>query len=120
MKTTGCYWRKSVLYVLAFVAVILIGAEIFSTYRSVFNLIVYGMVALGGLFLLVSWHARTFAYRCAECGHEFEIPAWKDLVSPHGVNKNGGWKYLRCPGCGHWMKARIIPKEHIHENMKEI
>ena len=115
MKTISYYWRKTILYVIAFVAAVLAGAAIFSAYRSVFSLIVYGMVALSGLFLLASWHARTFAYRCAECGLEYEISVWKNLVSPHGVDKKGGWKYLRCPSCGHWVKARIIPKEHIKE-----
>lgn len=115
MKTMGYYWRKTVLYLAAFVAIIVVGAVIFSTYRSVFSLIAYGLVVLGGLFLLVNWHARTFAYRCVDCGHGFEISAWKDLASPHGVDKKGGWKYLRCPDCGRWMKARILPKEHAQE-----
>lgn len=26
-----------------------------------------------GLVVLANWHTRTFAYRCAKCGHEFEI-----------------------------------------------
>ena len=115
MKTMGDYWRKTILYLAIFVVIIVVGAVIFSTYRSVFSLIVYGMVVLGGLFLLVNWHARTFAYRCVECGNVFEITLWKDLVSPHGVGKKGGWKYLRCPSCGRRMKARVIPKDLIRE-----
>jgi len=115
MKPTGNYWGKNILRITAFVAVVILGAVILSANRSVFSLIVYGIVVLGGLFLLVSWHARTFAYRCVGCRHVFEIPVWKDLVSPHGVDKEGGWKYLRCPSCGRWMKARIIPKEPIKE-----
>ena len=115
MKTMGYYWRKTVLYLLVFIIIIIIGAVIFSTYRSVFSLIVYGLVVLGVLFILVNWHARTFAYRCADCGFEFEISIWSDLISPHGVDKKGGWKYLRCPDCGRWMKARLLPKEHAQE-----
>ncbi len=81
MKTTSYYWRKTILYVIAFVAVLLAGAAIFAAYRSVFSLIVYGLVTLGGLFLLASWHSRTFAYRCAECGLEYEISVWRNLAT---------------------------------------
>ncbi len=47
------------------------------------------------LLLLVRWHARNFAYRCPECGQEFEISVFTDFISPHGVGK----KYLKCPRC---------------------
>jgi DNA-directed RNA polymerase subunit RPC12/RpoP len=53
------------------------------------------VIAVGILFLLVRWHARNFAYRCPECGQEFEISTFTDFISPHG----GGKKYLRCPRC---------------------
>lgn len=70
-------------------------------------------VAIIGLALLVRWHARTVAYRCPHCGHAFTIPAWLDLVSPHGVRRRDGcwqgWKLLRCPRCGRWSRAEAIP-----------
>jgi len=115
VKPTGNYRRKNILHIAAFVAVVILGAVILSANRSVFSMIVYGIIVLGSLFLLVSGHARTFAYRCVECGHVSEISVWKDLVSPHGVDKEGGWKYLRCPSCGRRRKARIIPKEPVRE-----
>jgi len=115
MKPMGKYWGKTILYIAAFLFVVAIGVVIATIYRSLYSFIAFGIVVLGSLFLLVSWHAHTFAYRCTECGHDFEITVWKDLVSPHGVDKKGGWKYLRCPSCGRWVKARIIPKEPLQE-----
>jgi len=43
--------------------------------------------------------AKNTAYRCRNCGHEFEISLRTDLIRPHGIG-NGGWKYLECPQCG--------------------
>jgi len=115
MKTMRYYWRKTALYLGVFLTIIMVGAVIFSTYRSMLSLIVYGAIVLISLFVLVNWHARTFAYRCADCGHIFEISMWKDLISPHGIDKKGGWKYLHCPECSRWMKARLLPKEPVQE-----
>jgi DNA-directed RNA polymerase subunit RPC12/RpoP len=53
------------------------------------------IIAGGGMFLLTTWHARNFAYRCPACHHEFEISVLGDLISPN-VTKG---KYLKCPGC---------------------
>jgi hypothetical protein len=30
------------------------------------------------LALLIRWHADHTAYRCAGCGHEFAVSAWRD------------------------------------------
>lgn len=114
MKTMGKLWRKTIYYLLILITIIILGAVIFSIYKSVYSLVAYGLVVLGSLFLLVSWQARVFAYRCVDCGFEFEISIWRDLISAHGVDTKGGWKYLRCPECGHWMKVRLLPKEHPH------
>ena len=63
------------------------------------------------LFLLVWWHALTFAYRCRSCDNEFEIAVLTDLVSPHGIGLKGdGWKLLHCPRCGRWTRARVLRK----------
>lgn len=57
------------------------------------------------LTLLVRWHARTTGYRCPDCGHQFGISAWADLLSPHMLTT----KYVKCPECGRrgWMEARM-------------
>jgi hypothetical protein len=69
------------------------------------------IAAMGGLFLLVMWHNRTFAYRCKTCDSSFEISALVNFVSPHGVSRNGkGWKLLKCPHCGDWTRAEVVKK----------
>jgi DNA-directed RNA polymerase subunit RPC12/RpoP len=60
----------------------------------------------GTLYLIVRWHADTTAYRCANCGHEFEISPRRDFLSPHILNK----KLLKCPGCGTRTWATGVPK----------
>jgi len=115
MKTMRYFWRKTALYLGIFIIIMIVGAAIFLKHRSLLNLIVYGVLVLVCLFVMVNWHARTFAYRCADCGRAFEISIWKDLFSPHGIDTKGGWKYLRCPECGRWMKASLLPKEPVQE-----
>jgi DNA-directed RNA polymerase subunit RPC12/RpoP len=56
----------------------------------------FALLACVMLLGLVGWHAASSAYRCAECGTEFEISTLRDLVSPHSPTS----KYLRCPRCG--------------------
>jgi DNA-directed RNA polymerase subunit RPC12/RpoP len=102
---------KALLYVAAFVAVVVIGGALLLGTRSVVGLAAWVILVIGGLLLLVGWHARAFAYQCRNCGHEFAISLWMDLISPQWPGKEGGWKYLRCPQCGRRSWAMVIPKE---------
>jgi DNA-directed RNA polymerase subunit RPC12/RpoP len=102
--------RETLVYLAIFIASGATGIAIFFATRSVAGLFVCVVLVAAGLLLLVRWHARTFAYRCLGCCHEFEISLWADLISPHGMSKQGGWKYLRCPACGRRTKASIIHK----------
>lgn len=64
------------------------------------------LVALA-TFLLVRWNARHSGYRCAHCGHEFQVSVLTEMISPHGPG-GGGWKYLRCPRCDRKSRARVL------------
>ena len=74
------------------------------------------VLAVGALFLVVNWHARTFAYRCCNCDNEFVISAPLDFISPHAFDFKGGWKLLRCPRCGHWTRAHVIRKPTMSDD----
>lgn len=58
------------------------------------------LLVAGLLWWLVHWHAQTFAYRCATCGHVFALSAWGDFRSCQGISRQGeGRKYVKCPAC---------------------
>jgi hypothetical protein len=54
------------------------------------------------------WHARSFAYRCPECQHEFQLTVAQDLLSPnHGMKK-----LVTCPGCRKSVEASGLKVVH--------
>jgi DNA-directed RNA polymerase subunit RPC12/RpoP len=108
-ETTREDWLKTIIYVALFIAIITIGAIfLLSAYLYVWLIILTASLILAiSLFLLVQWHARNFAYRCLKCGHEFEVSAFTDFISPHGLSRSGGWKYLKCPKCHQRSKATV-------------
>ncbi len=85
-----------------------IGAILYMTWPK--DILAGGLLIAGCLLLLVRWHSRTFGYRCANCDFDFEIGTLKDLFSFQGVNKQGSWKYLKCPNCGQRTPARELTK----------
>ncbi len=74
------------------------------------------VLAVGALLLVVTWHTRTFAYRCRNCDNEFAISAPLDFISPHAFDFSGGWKLLRCPRCGRWTRAHVIRKSTMRHD----
>ncbi|MEW6522920.1 MAG: hypothetical protein AB1445_04980 [Bacillota bacterium] len=103
-------WRRNSLYLAIFLVVLTVGGLALMPRHSDLSLLVWlGMVAFG-LGLLVRWHTRSFAYRCAQCGQEFEIGLGTDFISPSGLDKKGAWKYLKCPRCGQRTRARVLER----------
>lgn len=72
------------------------------------NMLAGVILVFGCLLLLFRWHAKTFGYRCGNCEEDFVISIWKDLFSMQGFNRQGSWKYLKCPNCGQRTKAREL------------
>jgi DNA-directed RNA polymerase subunit RPC12/RpoP len=54
------------------------------------------LVAVAGLYGLVSWHSGHYAYTCKSCGQKFTIGFWQDFLAPHTTRA----QYLKCPHCG--------------------
>ncbi len=108
-ETTGRDWLNTGTRLLVFVAVVVVGAYLLlPAYWYV-----WAVLVAVGLLLLVTWHARTFAYHCPNCGGEFEVSALVDFVSPQGVSRDSegrviGWKLLRCPSCHRFVRATVV------------
>lgn len=66
------------------------------------------ILILVSTILLVIQQNRNYACRCRECGHEFELSFLVNLISPHGVDKEGGWHWVKCPNCEKRGKATVI------------
>jgi uncharacterized C2H2 Zn-finger protein len=101
----GDYFR-SVLYILLYVAVI--GGGAFLLLPEWW--LIWGLLVIVGVVLLISWHRGQTVYRCPNCGHVYELTFWRDLVSPHGVDKQGAWLLLRCPNCREIHKTRTLKR----------
>jgi predicted RNA-binding Zn-ribbon protein involved in translation (DUF1610 family) len=100
-------WVQAAAYISIAVVLITISAVGLTKWEWPVGMIVGLTLCVGGtLYVLGRWHARATAYRCPECGCEFEISAWKDFVSPHVPDK----KYLKCPKCGQRKWTRILMK----------
>ncbi|MFO7996577.1 MAG: hypothetical protein R6U93_05490 [Dehalococcoidia bacterium] len=100
---------RTVTYVAVYTAAIGGGAFLLIP-RGPAGAFAWAVMVIGGAFLLIRWHAKSTAYRCINCGHEFEISVLTDAISPHGPG-GGGWQYLKCPRCGKRAKTEVLRKE---------
>ena len=99
-------WLKALIYIAVYLTVLgFTGIYLFLSY-----LYVWIALAAGGLLILIIWHAKATAYHCPRCGYEFEISILIDFFSPHGVNRKGGWEYLKCPNCSNRSRMEILVK----------
>ena len=65
------------------------------------------LVSVSTILLVINQN-RNYGCRCRECGHEFEISFFTNLISLHGVDKGGSWQWVRCPSCEKRAKATVI------------
>jgi DNA-directed RNA polymerase subunit RPC12/RpoP len=100
-------WWKTLILIAVYLTVL--------GFTGIYLLVSYWYVwitlAFAGLVVLVSWHAKSTAYHCPRCGYEFEISILTDFFSPHGVNDEGAWMYLKCPNCRNRSKMKILVKK---------
>ena len=99
-------WLKTFLLIAVYLTVL--------GFTGIYLLLSYWYVwitlAMCGLVILVAWHAKATVYHCPKCDYEFEISLLTDFLSPHGVDKKGSWKYLKCPICSKRLKMEILIK----------
>jgi len=62
------------------------------------------LIAIVGMFLLVTWHSKNYAYICKNCSNKFTLSTFQDFVSPQGLTT----KYAKCPKCGKRTWAKVV------------
>lgn len=108
-ENTG--WKEAVSYIALFVAIITITAFVIIPVYWPSGFVFWLVIVFAGTVLLVNWHSDNFKYKCKNCGNYFEISAFRDFISPHGITRDGGgWKYLKCPKCKKRSRAVIVEK----------
>ncbi|MGZ4926497.1 MAG: hypothetical protein ACXV4B_08615 [Halobacteriota archaeon] len=109
-QVQGSDWGRTALYVAIGILVIVTGTIFLYGLNRVIGAILLLVLAGAVLAVLVTWHTKTYAYRCNNCGEEFEISAATNFLSPQGIGTKGGWKYLKCPRCNTRERAEVIKK----------
>jgi hypothetical protein len=51
---------------------------------------------------------RNYACRCRECGHGFDVSFFVNLISLHGIDREGSWQMVKCLNCNKRAKAAVI------------
>jgi len=103
-------WERTAIYFAIGMLLIVTGAIfLFGINRIIGAILWFALVAVM-LVALVSWHTKTYAYRCKQCGEKFEISRVENFVSPQGVGTEGAWKYLKCPRCNKHERAEVLKK----------
>ena len=94
-------WQGATLRLVVFLTVTIIGAIILLPLEAPIGPLIWAGLVIVGLVYLVHWHTESFDYRCSnpDCQQMFQIPWWLNLISPQGIGRRGGQKYLRCPHC---------------------
>jgi len=103
-------WQRTALYLAVGMLLIITAAIFLFAVNRIIGAIIWFFLVGVVLALLVIWHTRTFAYRCKECGEEFEVSPVTNFVSPQGFSSDGGWKYLKCPRCQKRERAVVLKK----------
>jgi hypothetical protein len=109
-ETTGRDWRRSLAYIVLFVGSVVVAFTVVAPRRGP---VLAALLVLVTLWLLVGWHSRGFAYRCANCRRVFQVPAIVNFLSFQGVSRRPdgtyrGWKSLTCPYCHQRTKATVV------------
>ena len=97
-------WIIGIGLIVFFLFVIGIGADVLIPDHWIWWL---SLVLVGTLLLTLNQN-QNYACRCRECGHEFEVSFIANLTSLHGVDKQGSWQRVKCPGCKEKGKVSVI------------
>lgn len=73
------------------------------------------LMVLLSLWLYVRLMSQRTGYKCANCGHVFQVPTFVNFFTTSSVAKNPDGTYysakrLTCPKCGKITKARLVKR----------
>lgn len=100
------------LYVVVFLGSVVVAFTVIEPRRGPLAAVLLVLVTL---WMLVAWHARAYAYRCANCRRVFQVPRLVNFLSFQGIGRRPdgtyrGWKSLTCPYCHQRTKATVVRK----------
>jgi len=103
-------WQSATVRLAIFLSITIIGAIVLIPLVRPIGPLIWVTLVISGLMYLVHWHTESFDYRCtnADCQRIFQIPWWLNLISPQGINRRGGQKFLHCPHCHRFGWAEVV------------
>lgn len=107
-KAESRKWLKIITFVFTFFLLLLVSGYLLLPWGAP-GIIIWMFLVLAGLFMLVRWHTKSFAYRCLKCGDVFTVSAIKDYFSHQGISRDGG-KVMTCPCCRQTSVMQVIIK----------
>ncbi len=108
-------WVLGIFWLVIYLVVIGVGAFLLIPDHWFWWLV----LVLGGTLLLTLNQNQNYACRCRSCGHEFQIGFLTNLISPHGVDKEGSWLWVKCPDCEEKGKVTVIRAVRDHSSDRE-
>ena len=119
-ETSGRDWRRTLLYVALFIASVIVAVTVIEPRRGA---VAAALLVLVTLWVLVAWHNRAYAYRCANCRRVFQVPTLVNFLSFQGIARRPdgtyrGWKSLTCPYCHQRTKATVVRRLEAAERPK--
>jgi hypothetical protein len=104
--------RRTLLYIAILVCSVIVAVTVIAPLRGP---IAAALLVLVTLWMLVAWHNKGYAYRCANCRRVFQVPTFVNFLTFQGVARRPdgtyrGYKVLTCPYCHERTKATIVRK----------
>ena len=105
-------WQSVAMRLAVYLVAVIICAIVLIPLAGPVGILVWVALVVSGLLYLVHWHTDSFDYRCPnpDCENIFAIPWWLNLISPQGIGRGGGRKFLRCPHCHRFGWAIVVAR----------
>lgn len=89
-ETAGTDRRRALLYVALFAASVVVAVTVIAPRRGAGPAVLLVLVTL---WVLVAWHNKGYAYRCANCRRVFQVPTLVNFLSFQGIGRRPDGTY---------------------------